>query len=132
MSFYQDMQTLATDLLTLFGGPVTFTRQAVTGDAETGEVTPEGSPVTSSTVGTLSPPGTGPIESFQQQAEENSLAIKDVRYLRVAAAPLSTFVPRRLDTVHVENDNSDWVVLGVHIVSPAGTPIVYGVGVVAA
>lgn len=126
MSFYGEMATLASDLIGQFGREMTFTRTPKTANGAIGSATSGTATTTKGKVVVL-PASKGTIEAFDNRTEDGSLAGQELRYLKIAALGMS-FVPRKLDTVYF--DSATWQVLGCTPVNPAGTPIVYGAGVV--
>lgn len=126
MSFYADMAKLANDMIGQYGREMTFTRTPKTANGPIGSATPLDPLVTKGKVIVL-PASKGTIEAFDNRSEDGSLAGRELRYLKIAALGMS-FVPRKLDTVSF--DGATWQVLGCTPVNPAGTPIVYGAGVV--
>ena len=123
---YTPMAAMADRLIARFGRSLTFTRITVTSNGVAGTVT-EAAPETSTGYAMILPSTEGKMQSFDSRLEDGSLAGRRMRFLRVAALGM-TFEPKPLDVVSF--DGSTWQVLGCTPVNPAGTPLVYGVGVV--
>lgn len=126
MTFYGRMAATADRLLDLYGQQVTFVRTPKTIDPMDGKVTP-GTALTSTVPAVVLPASKGTIQAFDNRLEDSSLAGKKLRYLKVAAKDM-TFEPKSLDMLILGGQT--WQVLGCTPVNPAGTPLVYGVGVV--
>ena len=130
MSFdYASMAATADRLLGTgeFGRSVTFIRpgEAIV-DGIAGTSIP-GTPTTSTANVVVLPASKGTIEAFDNRREALSAAHRILRYLKVAASSID-FEPLPNDQVTM--DSATWQVLGCTPVNPAGTPIVYGVGLV--
>jgi len=130
MSFdYASMAATADRLLGTgeFGRSVTFIRpgEAIV-DGIAGTSIP-GTPTTSTADVVVLPINKAPGEAFDNSRETLSAAHKTLRYLKVSASSID-FEPLPNDQVTM--DSATWQVLGCTPVNPAGTPIVYGVGLV--
>jgi len=123
---YAPLANMASTLITRFGRAVTFTRTGKTAAGVDGTVT-EGTPSTSTGYAVILPSSSGSGAAFDNRLEDGSLAHRRLRFLQVAAQGMS-FEPKALDAVTF--DGSTWEVVGCTPVNPAGTPLVYGVGVV--
>ena len=125
--FFSDMRDLAEELCGDFGQSATFTRTTMVPDGSTGGVVPSGDPLTSTVNVAVLPVESGTGPAFDNRLEELSLAKKTLRYLIVPAKGM-TLEPEALDEVSFEGHL--WEVLGCTPINPAGTPVIYGVGVV--
>jgi len=123
---YSSLAATADRLLGEYGQAVTFTRTVKTANGVDGTVT-EGTPSTSTGYAVVLPASSGTGPAFDNRLEDGSLAHRKLRFLRVAAQDM-TFEPKALDAVAFEG--STWEVVGCTASNPAGTPLVYGVGVV--
>lgn len=123
---YASLAATANRLIADAGRAVTFSRYSPTVDGVTGRVS-KGIPVTSTANVVVLPASKGTVQAFDNRLEDLSLAGKQLRFLKVAALGM-TFEPRSLDEVTF--DGAAWQVLGCTPVNPAGTALVYGVGVV--
>ena len=126
MTFYSDLASVANDLLTQYGQTVALTRTTKSTDPITGVQT-DVLTTASTCSGIVLPASKGTLEAFDNRLESGSLAGKDVRFLKLAAEDLA-FEPRPNDVATFAS--SDWLVLGCTQVNPAGTALVYGIGVV--
>lgn len=124
---YTKLAATATRLMGVYGRSVTFSRYAPTVTGTTGNVTKGTATNTSTASVVVLPASKGTIEAFDNRLESLTLAGKTIRYLKVAASSI-TFEPKSLDEVSM--DSVTWQVLGCTPVNPAGTPLVYGVGLV--
>jgi hypothetical protein len=120
------MAAVANDLLTQYGQSVAFVRNTKSVDPVSGVATVTATSTASGSCIVL-PASKGTLEAFDNRLESGSLAGKDLRYVKVAAEDL-TFEPRPMDVATFAG--ADWLVLGCTPVNPAGTALVYGVGVV--
>jgi len=125
-AFYDEMAATASSLLGEYGQPATFTRTPKIVDGVSGTVT-DGDPTTSTANAVVLPASKGTVEAFDNRLEELSLAGKQLRYLKVAALGMD-FEPASLDTCVF--DGATWQVLGCTPLNPAGTALLYGMGVV--
>jgi hypothetical protein len=64
---------------------------------------------------------------YDNFVDDGAFARKVGRLLKVAASGM-TFEPRAFDKVTF--DGATWIVLGCTVISPAGIPLVYNIGVV--
>jgi hypothetical protein len=127
MTFYGQMAATATRLITKYGRSVTIKRYTPSVNGTTGVVT-KGAATSTSTASVVVLPSTkGTIEAFDNRREDVSLAGKQLRFLEIAASSI-TFEPLPNDEVTM--DSATWLVLGCTPVNPAGTALVYGVGLV--
>ena len=127
MTFYGNMATTATRLITKYGRQVTIKRYTPSVAGATGVVTKGAATLTSTAWVVVLPSTKGTIEAFDNRLENGSLAGKDLRFLKVAAESVS-FEPRPHDEVTM--DSATWLVFGCTPINPAGTALVYGVGMV--
>lgn len=123
---YSALAATASRLIGDAGQTVTFSRYSPEVDGITGRVI-KGIPLTSLASAIVLPASSGTGPAFDNRLEELSTAGKQLRFLKVAAQGM-TFEPRSLDEVTF--DGSTWQVLGCTPINPAGTALVYGVGVV--
>ena len=127
MSTYAQKAVSAKRQIAKHGAPVTFTRTPRGTGGPSGAVT-EDLPLTARSYAIRVPIEKAPSQSlFDVGSESGSLSKREVAYLKVATASLS-FRPERGDACTFAS--GAWEVLGCTAVDPAGTPIVYGVGVV--
>lgn len=108
MAFYDEMATVARDLLNEFGAPVTFTR--VTGEVKnpaTGAVITPGTTTTSSPKGVIVPIKSNLIDGTRIKAGDKLLITDD------------TFAPAMTDKV------AGWAIQEIVESNPAGKPLVY-------
>lgn len=126
-ALYDRLAATTARLFAQYGREMTFTRVPKTANGTTGAVTAGAATTTKGKV-IRAPIDTAPsAEAFDSKLEDGSLAGREVAYLKVAALGM-VFAPAALDTVSF--DGTTWQVLGCTPINPAGTPIVYGVGVV--
>jgi hypothetical protein len=112
--------------LAKFGQQITVTRYAPSRNAATGAVV-KGLPTAMGSANAVEVPVTqGLIQSFETRLDEASLVAKTMRAFKVSA--LLGFKPLPQDEVALA-DGSVWPVVGCTPVSPAGTPIIYTIGV---
>ena len=124
---YTKLAATATRLMGIYGRSVTFNRYAPSVVGTTG-VTTKGSATNTSTASVVVLPASkGTVEAFDNRLEFLTLAGKTLLYIKIAASSI-TFEPKSLDEVSM--DSLTWQVLGCTPVNPAGTPLVYGVGLV--
>jgi hypothetical protein len=126
LAFFKSMSDLAVSLCAKFGQTATFRRYTPTTNVITGTVVP-GTPATFTAIIPNLPVNNGSKESFDNQLEALTLAKKKVKYT-VLPAIQTTFEPRAFDEVVIGTEV--YQVLGCTDVNPAGTPIVYGIGLV--
>lgn len=74
----------------------------------------------------IKPASQGTIEAFDNRVDSNDLVAENYRFLMIAAKGLK-FAPMNGDRIMFEGHQ--WRVLGSTPVAPAGTPILYRVGV---
>lgn len=114
-------------LLEEYGQVVTFSRYSPTVVGATGVVTKGTASKTSLANVVELPLSKAPVLAFANRRQDGSLAGKVLRYLIASAGSLS-FEPVAGDEVSM--DSATWDVLGCTRISPAATPLTYGVGLV--
>jgi hypothetical protein len=124
--FYAQQAASAKRQIAKRGAPVTFAHTPTTASGAAGTVT-DGVPVTTSSVAIRIPASKDTLEAFDLRSESGSLADREVAFVKVAAAGMA-FAPKRGDAASF--CGGSWEVLGCTPVNPAGTPIVYSVGMV--
>lgn len=122
MTFYSDISSVASDVITEFGQSVTISRSVKEIDPVNGYQV--GNTITSGTFKAVNPPSSKNMrDNFDNDVIPASATIyKQIRFLIVSAYN-TTFVPRVNDTVTM--GGVDYVCFGVTPVSPGGTDIVY-------
>jgi hypothetical protein len=125
-ALYTKLAATASRLMGIYGRSVTFYRYAPSIVGSTGTTTKGAATNTSTASAVVLPASKGTVEAFDNRLENGSLVGRELRYIKVAAASI-TFEPKSLDEMSM--DGSTWEVLGCTPVNPAGTPLVYGVGV---
>lgn len=124
-TFYEKMATKAALLLAKYGQTATFRRYSVS--STTGGATTPTLTATVSIKVVVLPASQGTIQAFDNRREDEALATKQLRYLLVPGKGM-TFEPRPDDQVTFAGKT--WLLLGCTPTNPAGTPLLYGVGVV--
>jgi hypothetical protein len=124
---YTPLAAMADTLITRFGRSVTVKRYTPTVNGTTGAVTKGAASSTATAYALVLPINGAPSLAFDNRREELALARRELRYLQISAVGC-TFEPRPDDEVTIGSDT--WLVLGCTPVNPAGTALVYGVGVV--
>lgn len=125
MNYAQTAQN-ADKQLAKFGQQITVARYAPSRNSTTGAVT-KGAATVSGTAAAVEVPATqGLVQSFETRIDEASLTVKTMRAFKVSA--LLGFKPLPQDEVTLQ-DGSVWPVVGCTPINPAGTPIIYTVGV---
>jgi hypothetical protein len=108
------------------GQLVTVKRYAPSRNSSTGAVT-KGSASLTSTVAAVEVPVTqGLIQSFTVRLDEDALTAKTSRAFKLS--PLLSFEPAPRDEVTLA-DGTVWPVTGCTFVNPAGTPLIYTIGI---
>ena len=125
-TLYASLAATASRLLGQYGVALTFSHTAKSVVGTTGGVT-SGTVTTTTCYGVTLPWSKGIGGEFANKMEDLALAGRKVRYLKVSALGM-TFVPAAMDTVGLESGT--WQVIGCTPINPAGTPLIYGVGVV--
>jgi hypothetical protein len=123
-TFYDNMAETALSLLSQFGQSVTIKRETNTIDPITGVTSTV--TVTGSFTAINPPASGGTVEAFDNRlGGEAALLYENLRFLIIAASG-APFEPRANDLVQM---GGVWyTVLGMTPISPAGTPLVYKVG----
>ena len=132
MSFYSDLAETAADLLEEFGQSVTLLHYpsvpaggySPTYDTGTGEVSP-GTSVDYTVDAVVLSATAGKIRSFGLSLDENS-RLESMRFVLMAADGLAV-KPSTQDQIYF--DSEWWTVKGVTETNPAGTALIYGIGV---
>ncbi|WP_019170671.1 hypothetical protein [Pseudaminobacter salicylatoxidans] len=121
---YAKSQATAERLLKKFGRAVTLKRLVPGGGSpwDPGEPTWQEYPATAAVL----PASKDTIEAFDNRLEGGTLIDEQLRYVLMSAVGLPV-EPKSLDVVNF--DNNDWVVLGCTPLNPAGTPVLYPMGV---
>jgi hypothetical protein len=127
VSLYPRMAETARRLIAQYGQAVTINRYAPSVNGSTGVVTKGTATSTATAYAVSIPVSKAPSEAFGNKRESGSLAKKEIRFLQIEAVGC-TFEPRPDDEVTMSS--ATWLVLGCTPVNPAGTPLVYGVGLV--
>jgi len=127
MTFYSEMAEVADELITEFGQVITINRYAPTVVGSTGVATKGAATATSTANAIVLPASKGTVEAFDNRRDTLLLSGRKLRYLKIASASM-TFEPDPLDEAVF--NSATWQVLGCTPVNPAGTPLVYGIGVV--
>jgi hypothetical protein len=112
MSFYDEMATVARDLLAEFGAPIAFTR--VTGEVRnpaTGQITTPGTTTTLTANGVVVPIRARLVDGTRIKAGDKDMILDD------------TFEPLMSDKT------TGWSIQEITPSNPAGTPLVYFVRV---
>jgi hypothetical protein len=126
-AFYDRMAATALRLITKYGKTttVTFNRYAPSVSAPGGTVTKGSATNTSTATVVVVPIGRGSGAAFSNRLEDGTLADQTLSQIKVAASSM-TFEPKSMDEVSM--DSLTWQVVGCSPINPAGTPIVYDVG----
>lgn len=132
MSFYSDLATLADGLLEEFGQSVTLRHYpsvpaggySPTYDTGTGEVS-RGTPTDHAVNSVILSATSGKIRSFGLSMDENA-SLESMRFVLMAADGLAV-KPSAQDQIYF--DSKWWTVKGVTETNPAGTALIYGIGV---
>jgi len=123
---YATLAKNADKQLAKFGQQLTVSRYAPSRNATTGAVT-KGAATLTDTVSAIEVPVTANLlGTFGVSLESNALVAKTVRAFKVSA--LLSFQPAPKDEITLA-DGTIWPVIGCTPVNPAGTPIIYTVGV---
>ncbi|MEO0497939.1 MAG: hypothetical protein AAF141_11335 [Pseudomonadota bacterium] len=123
MSFYPNLQQTSSRLIKQFGQSLTVTRGSGPFDPATG-TTNAAAAVTFTINAVVLPASQGTIEAFDNRLTEQ-YRDKSVRFLNVAA---DSQEPESGDQVAL--DGANWRVLGVTPLNPAGTALLYRMGLV--
>lgn len=120
---YAKSQATAERLLKKFGRPVTLKRQVPGGPAwDPGVPTWQEYPA----IAAVLPYAKGTIEAFDNRLEGGTLIEERLRYVLMSPVGLP-IEPKSGDRVNF--DGHDWTVLGCTPLNPAGTPVLYPMGV---
>jgi hypothetical protein len=109
-----------------FGQSIVLNRYTDVVDLVTGEVVSTVS-ATATVNGIVLPASAGTIEAFDNRLANGTLVDKTLRFVKLS--PVGGFEPLPHDELVF--GGRSWEVLGCTPVNPAGTPVVYGLGVVA-
>jgi len=131
---YAKSQATAQRLLAKFGRPITIRREV--NEADPTKPWEPGETYTISYMATAAvlPASQGTIEAFDNRLEGGTLIDERLRYVLMSPVMTRTseqgpdsIEPQSLDVLTF--DGHDWVVLGCTPLNPAGTPVLYPMGV---
>ena len=124
--FYGNMAEVALQKIEQFGRDITIRRKtADTVDPVTGTVIP-GAEMVGTIKAVILSASKGTIEAFDNRLVNGSLIDEKLRYV-LAAAKGAPFEPKSVDML--DFDGATWTVLGCTPLNPAGTPLLYPMGV---
>lgn len=125
-AFYDRMAQTALTLIRDKGQTLTMRREAATGsDMVAGTVT-TGAPNSGPVEAVVLPASKGTVEAFDNRVQSDSRVLMRLRFV-VMAAKGAPFAPEPGDIL--EYEGADWQILGATPVSPAGTPLIYRMGI---
>lgn len=129
MTFYANMAEVALAKVTQFGREITVTRYGSSNSDPAAGTVDKSVEATGTLKVLILPASKGTVEAFDNRLQGGTLIEEKLRYL-LAAAKGAPFEPRSLDEVSF--DGIKWKVLGCTPLSPAGTPLLYKMGVMRA
>ena len=126
MSFYANMADVALAKITQFGRDLTLTRYGTTSSNPAAGTVVRAVEASGILKALVLPASKCTVEAFDNRLADGSLIDEKLRYI-LAAAKGAPFEPKSLDVLTF--DGATWQVLGCTPLSPAGTPLLYKMGV---